>query len=257
MEEKKDCTTQPLVSVIVTVYNMENYVGECIESILATEYENFEVIIVDDGSTDGSLDIVKQYAQKYKRIEYITQPNAGVCIARNNGILRSHGEYILPIDADDKITPTFIGDAVEKITSDPNIKVVCPKSEYFGTRSGEWRLPPFSLGMLAYKNMIPCSSLFRKEEWERVGGFDSEIPAREDWMFWIAVLKDGGEVVTLDRLSFFYRIKPNTKRVNDRKKLKLVIDRLNSQYPDFFKRELGGPLRYHRKLSKLINRFIS
>ena len=255
--EEKDNKAQPLVSVIITVYNMEEYVGECIESILASEYNNFEMIVVDDGSKDGSLNVVRQYADKDKRIKYITQTNSGVCVARNNGIRMSTGEYILPIDADDKITPTFIGDAVEKITSDPNIKVVCPKSEYFGSRSGEWKLPPFSLSMLAYKNMIPCSSLFRKEEWERVGGFDSEIPAREDWMLWIAVLKDGGEVVTLDRLSFFYRIKPNTKRVKDRKKLKQVIDRLNAQYPDFFKRELGGPLRYQRKLSKFINRFIS
>lgn len=254
---EKDNIVRPLVSLIVTVYNMEKYVGECLESILASEYKNFEVIVVDDGSTDNSLNVVRRYAYKDNRIKYFTQANAGVCIARNNGISRSAGEYILPIDADDKITSTYIGDAVEKITSDPNIKVVCPKSEYFGTRTGEWKLPHYSINLLAYKNMIPCSSLFRKADWERVGGYDPVVPAREDWMFWIAVLKDGGKVVTLNRLSFYYRIKLNTKRVADRKKIKQVIDRLNAKHPDFFKRELGGPLRYRRKLSKYINWFFS
>ena len=102
--------------------------------------------------------------------------------------------------------------------------------------------------------MIPICSLYYKRDWERVGGYAEEITAREDWAFWIAVLKDGGKVVTLPRLSMYYRVRGGSKRVTDRLQKKKVIDYLNRSYPEFFERELGGPLRYKRTWSKLTNR---
>lgn len=244
----------PLVSVIVPVYNMEQYLGETLDSVLASNYPAFEVIVMDDGSKDASLQIAKDYARKDSRVKAFTQPNAGACAARNHAILLAEGELILPVDADDKMCPDFIGDAVEAIRADTEVKVVCPKAEFFGERTGKWNLPPFSRKLLARKNMIPICSLYYKSDWERAGGYAREITAREDWAFWIAVLKDGGKVVTLSRLSLYYRVRSGSKRVTDRLQKNRVIDYLNKSYPEFFESELGGPLRYKRTWSKLINK---
>lgn len=244
----------PLVSVIVPVYNMEQYLGETLDSVLASNYPAFEVIVMDDGSKDASLQIAKDYARKDSRVKAFTQPNAGACAARNHAISLAEGELILPVDADDKMCPDFIGDAVEAIRADTEVKVVCPKAEFFGERTGKWNLPPFSRKLLARKNMIPICSLYYKSDWERAGGYAREITAREDWAFWIAVLKDGGKVVTLSRLSLYYRVRSGSKRVTDRLQKNRVIDYLNKSYPEFFESELGGPLRYKRTWSKLINK---
>lgn len=244
----------PLVSVIVPVYNMEQYLGETLDSVLASNYPAFEVIVMDDGSKDASLQIAKDYARKDSRVKAFTQPNAGACAARNHAILLAEGELILPVDADDKMCPDFIGDAVEAIRADTEVKVVCPKAEFFGERTGKWNLPPFSRKLLARKNMIPICSLYYKSDWERAGGYAREITAREDWAFWIAVLKDGGKVVTLSRLSLYYRVRSGSKRVTDRLQKNRVIDYLNKSYPEFFESELGGPLRYKRTWSNLINK---
>lgn len=244
----------PLVSVIVPVYNMEQYLGETLDSVLASDYPSFEVVVMDDGSKDASLEIAKEYARKDPRVKVYTQPNAGACAARNHAIALAEGELILPFDADDKMCPNFISDAVKAIVVDDEVKVVCPKAEFFGERKGSWNLAPFSLNLLARKNMIPICSLYYKRDWERVGGYAKEITAREDWAFWIAVLKDGGKVVSLPRLSMYYRVRGGSKRVTDRLQKKKVIDYLNRSYPEFFERELGGPLRYKRTWSKLTNR---
>lgn len=244
----------PLVSVIVPVYNMEQYLGETLDSVLASDYLSFEVIVMDDGSKDGSLRIAEEYARKDSRVKAFTQPNGGACAARNHAISQAEGELILPVDADNTIEPDFIRKAVEVIMTDGEIKVVCPRSDFFGDRSGEWLLPSFSLKLLARKNIMDTCALYRKSDWERVKGYCEEIVAREDWEFWISVLKDGGKVVKLPDISLHYRIRNSSKRVTDRLLKKHVIDVLNKRHPEFFERELGGPLRYRRTWSKLINR---
>lgn len=244
----------PLVSVIVPVYNMKEYLAETLNSVLTSDYPNFEVIVMDDGSKDSSLSIAQEFAKQDKRVQVYSQANAGVCTARNNAISLASGEFILPFDADDIMCPNFISDAVKAIMADNEIKVVRPKVDFLGERTGEWKLAPYSINLLARKNMIPVCSLYRKKDWEKSGGYAKNITAREDWIFWVSILKDGGKVVTLPQLSMYYRIRKTSKRFTDRLQKKKVIDYLNYTFPEFFERELGGPLRYQRTYSKLINK---
>lgn len=95
----------PKVSVIVPCYNQSKYITECLDSVLAQTFTDYEVIVVNDGSTDNSSQIIRQYIQKYENFKLIEQPNHGVVIARNNAIIQAAGEYIYPLDADDKIAP--------------------------------------------------------------------------------------------------------------------------------------------------------
>ncbi|MDR2120233.1 MAG: glycosyltransferase [Tannerella sp.] len=242
----------PAVSVVIPVHNAEEFLEETLLSVLSSVYPNMEIIIVDDGSTDGSPAVAARYAGQYAHIRFLQQPNAGAAAARNRAVAEARGEYILPVDADDRISPQYISLAVEAISGRPDVKVVYPEAEFFGERSGKWRLPPFSIRLLARKNMIPVSGLYRREDWVRAGGYRTDT-GREDWVFWIAILKDGGKVVRLNHTGLYYRVRSGSKRKKDRKLLTHTIDILNGLYPDFFLRELKGPLRYRRTWSRLIN----
>ena len=205
-----------LVSVIVPVYNSEKYIAEALDSILASDYADIEVICVDDGSRDKSLEILQKYALGDSRVRVYSQQNSGACVARNYAISLAKGEFILPVDSDNKITSTFISRAMAVMLSDAEVKVVAPRAEYFGDKEGEWKLPPFSLNLLARKNIMDTCALFRKSDWERVGGYCNEIKTREDWAFWISVLKDGGRVVRLPEIEFYYRVRATSKRATNR-----------------------------------------
>jgi len=93
----------PTVSIIIPVYNVEAYLSECLQSVVNQTFRELEIILVDDGSTDRSLEIMKTFAEKDGRIKVITQPNGGVSVARNTGIHAAKGEYILFVDSDDSI----------------------------------------------------------------------------------------------------------------------------------------------------------
>lgn len=248
---------QLMVSVIVPVYNMELYLEEALTSILASDYPNMEVILMDDGSKDGSWGIMQRYASQYSNVSAYTQANGGVSSARNHAILLAKGTYILPVDADNRISKEFVRLAVAELERDTDVKVVCSRAEFFGDRTGEWKQPRYSLKLLARKNMIDNCAMYRKSDWERVGGYCKEIKTREDWAFWISVLKEGGKVVCLEHVGLYYRIRPGSKRVANRHRKREVIDILNRLHPEFFDRVLHGPLRYQRTWSLLLNRIHS
>lgn len=246
--------TASKVSVIIPAYNAAGTIEECLASVAASHYSPLEIIVVDDGSTDTTFQIAADYAQRDSRVRVLRQENTGVCKARNRAIGQSTGDYILPVDADDMIMPGLIATAAAMLDADKRVKVVQPRAEFFGARSGEWRLPPFSLPVLARRNIIPATAMYRRTDWERVGGYCEGIIAREDWDFWISVLKDGGNVVRTPEVMYRYRIAAQSKRVRDRKLFKHVLRTLNSRHADFFERELGGPLRRHRSWSRAYNR---
>lgn len=107
-EYDRRITLKTLISIIVPVHNVENFLVRCIESILNQTYKELEIILVDDGSTDSCPNICKKYEEMDNRVVVITQENGGPSIARNNGIKCSKGEYIVFIDSDDFVTPTYI-----------------------------------------------------------------------------------------------------------------------------------------------------
>ena len=112
------------VSVIIPVYNCENYIDKCIKSILFQSYKNIEIIIVNDGSLDNTEEIIKKYILFDKRIKYFTQENLGPSIARNKGIENASGEYLVFVDSDDSINKLYLEKLLNKIKSD-NYDIAC------------------------------------------------------------------------------------------------------------------------------------
>lgn len=244
---------KPLVSVIVPLYNAAPYIGEALESIVTSTYRPIEVIVVDDGSTDDSLRIAQAFAAEHAEVKVFHQENAGVSSARNHAFSESSGEWILPVDADDKISPTYIEHAVEQIADD--VRVIGCRAEFFGAKSGEWKLPEFSPELLARKNMIHISSLFRRIDCISVGGFCRENIYREDWDFWISLFEVGGRYVRLDEVGLYYRVLPGSRRHTAKSHKRAIVDAMNLRHQAFMEKHLGGPLHYMRSWSKFLNWF--
>ena len=249
--------TPGLISILVPCYNQGIYLKETIQSALASSYRPLEILIINDGSTDNSLQLAQELETQHPEVRVLDQANAGVTKARNAGIAATQGEYLLPLDGDDLISPDYILQGLAILATRPEVKVVYCQAEKFSNSGRKpWKLKPFSLQQLAKDNMIFVSALFRKVDAEAVGGFSEDMQlGREDWEFWIKLLKNGGEVVQLPLVGFYYRLTPTSKRKKTGgtafKKARIAY--LNAKHADFFERELNGPLRIQRTWSKPYN----
>lgn len=126
----------PKISIIIPVYNAELYIGKCLESAINQSYQNIEVICVDDGSTDKSVEIIRQYQEKDKRIILLSQNNSGPGVARNNGIDNSSGDLICFLDSDDFLHENAIQKLVET-QNRYNTDLVCGKISFFDNNKNE------------------------------------------------------------------------------------------------------------------------
>ncbi|MCD0454075.1 glycosyltransferase family 2 protein [Chryseobacterium sp. LC2016-27] len=207
-----------LISIIVPCYDQAQYLDECLQSVLDQTYPNWECIIVSDGSPDNAEEVTKGWVEKDHRFKYIYKKNGGVSSARNAGITIAKGEWILPLDADDKIAPDYLTIAMKEFQNDPHI-VYC-HAEYFGEKNGEMLLQEFNRYDLLIENHIFCTSFFKKESWEAIGGYDENmLNGYEDWEFWIhfiAQYKDI-KIVRINYTGMKYRIKNISKNISAKK----------------------------------------
>lgn len=204
--EMEEIELEEKVSVIVPVYNSEKYVEETIRSILSQTYNNFEVIIVDDGSTDLSGEICDKLALEDERIVVFHKENSGPVNARNYAIEMSAGTYILPVDSDDIIAKEYIEEAVNIIEKDIDIGIVYCKAELIGDKTGLWDIPNYSLPEMLIGNCIFATALFRRDDWEIVGGYSELMKdGIEDYDLWLSILGIGRTVYQIPKVYFYYR----------------------------------------------------
>lgn len=200
----------PAISVISACYNHGKYVMEMVASVLAQTFHDYELIIVNDGSTDNTgevLDVLRD-----PRVRVVHTHNRGPSLARNRAIEEARGSIILNLDADDRIAFTLLEKAHAVFSSRLDARIVTCGDCFFGARSGPFRLPPFALETMLMDNVIISSSFFRKEDWQRVGGYSDEFPfGLEDWDFWLSLIELGGEVYTIPEDLHFYRAYPRAR----------------------------------------------
>jgi len=199
---------QPIVSIIIPCYNQGRYISETLDCLLKQSYENWEAIIVNDGSTDYSESIIEKWLKLDRRFKYINKDNEGVAIARNIGIKSAIGEFVLPLDADDLISQDYIEKCIQLFRSSPQIKLIYPIVELFGNSTGKWNLPEYSYKALLLDNMIVCSGMFKRSDFLKTNGYDPQfVHGLEDWEFWISFLSPDDIVYKIPETHFFYRIK--------------------------------------------------
>jgi len=231
----------PEISVIVPCYKQAEFLDECIDSVIDQTFQNWECIIVDDGSPDNTEEISKAWCKKDSRIKYYKKINEGLSKARNYGINLAVGTYILPLDADDKIGKQYMELALPYFENDNNVKIVYCRAELFGIMQGEWKLPEYSFKKLITKNIIFCSAFFYKTEWERIGGYDiNMIKGLEDWEFWINMLKNGGEVVKIDTVQFYYRKKQTSMTSDTMLNIKELTDYVCEKHISVYNKIIGN-----------------
>lgn len=201
----------PKVSVVIPCYNYGEYIDEAVDSVLAQNYDDYEIIIVNDGSTDAYTNkLLAGYDKPKTRV--IVTTNNGVARARNIGISEARGQYILPVDPDDKIGNTYLEKAVKILDKHQEIGIVYSQVEFFGARKGKVAFKPYKLENILVGNVICCSAFFRKSDWEKVGGFNSNmIHGFEDWNFWLSLIEIGAQPCLIPEVLFYYRLKDQSR----------------------------------------------
>lgn len=196
----------PLCSVVVPCFNAGAFLREAVASARASTHPAVEVVVADDGSTDPETRRVLDECAALARVQVLRQPRQGPAAARNAAIRAAHGPYILPLDADDRIHPDFIGRAVAALEQNPRAGLVSCGVEYFGARTGRCRLPPYRFPGILLRNSFVCSCVFRRADWEAAGGYKTNlVHGGEDWDFWISLLALGRDVIELPDVLFYYR----------------------------------------------------
>ena len=200
------------VSVIMPCYNDGQYIEEALYSLRAQTYLNWELIVIDDGSDEPETLRVLEQLEEMPYVRLLRTNHVRPAGARNAGIQAARGTYILPLDADDTIEPTYMEKAVKILNENPHVGVVYCKADLFGEQSGPWGLPDYSLRAMLQDNIVFVTSMFRREDWERVGGFNTNMHAgMEDYDFWLSILELDREVVQIPEVLFHYRIKPKSR----------------------------------------------
>lgn len=202
------------VSVIVPCWNYAKYLPECIDSLIHQTYPIHEIIIVNDKSPDNTSEVVSQLIEKYPQENIILverETNGGLASARNTGIERATGRFIMALDADDKLVPAGIEEHVKLMDNDMCIAQTALME--FGERHIMMTpTPNVGLKRLLRSNTIFCNAMFSKKVWEEIGGFDESDTMRlgwEDYEFWIRCLAHGCHVNTSEFVSLRYRVHGN------------------------------------------------
>lgn len=219
---------EPYISVLMPVYNGQLYLKESIESILNQTYENFEFIIIDDGSTDGSNTIIRSYSDK--RINIITQQNRGDAVARNAGLKITKGKYIAIMDCDDvsefnrlEIQSEYLDKNHDCVAVGSNAKVIDKNGDYVFTLRTE-QYPNESMLKSFNSPFIHSSVMFKRSIINEIKGYD-KLPIGSDTVFFLKVRKFG-KLANINKELIKYRLSPSSISMNDRhikKRLKNVI----------------------------------
>jgi hypothetical protein len=223
----------PSVSVVIPCYNLGVYLAEAVDSVLAQTWQDFEIIIMDDGSSDEFTCLVLDTIRQPKT-RLIRQPNRGLAATRNAGILQAQGRFICCLDADDRLVPDFLKRAVDVLDREPETGFV--SSFYIGFDESTEPVNYTSCGFpeLLTENRAMVSSLFRKEAWNEVGGYCETFPYFEDWDFWISLVEAGWGCVVIPEVLFEYRVRLNSmyqKAMRTSDKLGAVVAELVNRHP--------------------------
>lgn len=194
------------ISIIIPYYKGEDYINETLKSVYHQTYQDFEVIIVNDGSERAALDLIETN-EAFKNLKIIHQENQGQSSARNNGVKSATGKYILFLDCDDLIDKTFLEKTHQILSKNKEVRVCYTKGKFFEKTDKEWVLQPFNTFDFLIENCIPITALIYKEDFEKIGGFDTRLNYYEDWDFWIYLIEMGVKVHKIDEFLFFYRIR--------------------------------------------------
>lgn len=241
------------VSIIVPCFRQADYLPEALDSVLAQTYQNWECVIVNDGSPDNTEEVVKRYLLQDPRFKYIKQQNRGPAVARNVGIENSCGEFILPLDADDLIASSYLERAVKVFAQNANTKLVYCKAVKFGLINEPWVLDDFDYDRFIWDNCIFCTAMYKRIDYLKTGGYNVNMThGLEDWDFYLSLLQKDDIVFCIDESLFHYRIKQLSRTTEMlRQNQKEMLVQICKNHADIYDPFKNRVIIYHRELQKL------
>lgn len=225
------------VSIVIPCYNHGEYLDDALESLDSINKGKYEVIIVNDGSNDPET-LEKLRELETKGYFVLHQENKGVGAARNEGIRLAKGNYILPLDSDNKIRPIYIDRGIEILDMHPEVGVVYGDVQRFGDSDKIVNIPEFDPRSILVQNTIDACALFRKEVWEQVGGYEENMVGYQDWAFWMAIAAtENWHFYHIDDIVFDYRIRNGSMVSNTKRYHNELKDYMLSKNISFLRRE--------------------
>ena len=231
-----------MISIIVPVYNVESYLKECLESIRQQTFTDIEVILVNDGSTDGSREICERYCEKDIRFRLINQENQGQSVARNRGVKESVGQFIMFVDSDDVINTNVLEVLLPYMKTDVDIvecRMTRKKEEFFLNKTStivfEGNSKEAILNCIAFKEVKYCAfkKLYRREIVQKIPFLEGYI--YEDVFTGINYLKHIRKIVVIDYIGYYYRVRANSTMTKSFNEKDLDIFKVGNKLIDSFK----------------------
>ncbi|HET9210278.1 MAG TPA: glycosyltransferase [Thermoanaerobaculia bacterium] len=197
------------LSVVIPCYDLGELLVEAVASVERTAVDRCELIVVDDGSRQPrTLEVLA--ALRAGGYNVVDQPNSGLAAARNRGIREARGRYVLPLDADNRLSAGYIASAIQVLDSHPEVGVVYGDRLEFGARNGRQPVPELDIPAFLWANYIDACAAYRREIWEACGGYDAGALVWEDWDLWISVIERGWRFHRLAEVAFEYRVRPGS-----------------------------------------------
>lgn len=198
------------ISVIVPCFKQAHYLNDTLASVQNQTFQDWECIIVNDGSPDHTEEIALLWCEKDDRFKYHYKANGGLPAARNTGIFMSKGMYILPLDSDDMLHPDYMSETVRVLDNNLELGIVSCFRFFFSENKENilsiHKTKGTSVNDLLFENQLMPSSMYRKQCWDQVGGYDEKmIKGYEDWEYWISITKLGWEFEIIPKPLFYYR----------------------------------------------------
>lgn len=226
----------PKISVIIPCFNYGEFLEDAVDSVLSQTFKDFEIIIVNDGSTDAhTLDVLEKIHKEHPEITIVHQENGHLANARNNGVRIAKGEFFLPLDADDRVHSTMLQKCYDLICKDERLGFVYTKIQLFGDVNEAWESQEYDFDALLDGNYIVATSLIRKKCWEEIGGYDESMKGGyEDWEFYIrlGIAKWYGKLI---KEKLFYYRKHGVSMIDGAvEKHALNVQFIEDKYPDVY-----------------------
>jgi teichuronic acid biosynthesis glycosyltransferase TuaG len=222
--------SRPLVSVITPAYNAEPYLLETVESVFNQTMGDLELLIVDDGSSDGTLRLATELARRDDRIRVTSGPNRGPAAARNDAMNRARGRFFALLDSDDRWFPDYLAAQLRILEGSDAAIVTANAISSGGLHDGQPLWPEQTglkrltlLDIITHENWMCIMSVFRREVVDRIGGFDPRFTGNEDYEFWLRAAHSGAGILQNRRPHGWYRRREGSLSSDDRRMLDGIL----------------------------------
>lgn len=221
----------PAVSVIMPAYNVEAYLGEAIDSVLAQTYGDFEILLVDDGSTDGTRAVAEAWAARDGRVRVLTRPNGGISTARNHAMGAAAAPVFAILDSDDLWEPAYLEAQLAILEGDPAVDIVTGNAWFLGgpldgrpaRPCPDPRPDPDLAGIIGDETSVFIMTVFRRRVYETIGGFDETFRTNEDYDYWLRAALAGFRFRRNDRPLGRYRRRHDSLSADDARMVRGVL----------------------------------